>query len=118
MYPEGDDVQAIERWHPPEIWEGIDSETLNAILDDLDKGMPDGRRYTKHGAAKADRAAWQVVLRHCPDKTEAQCREIIKVWTDGKVLVDEPYDNPSTRKQEKGLRVDPDKRPEGRTQPT
>jgi hypothetical protein len=98
-YPDGDHVQAIERWHPPETWEGISSETLNAILDDLDKGMPDGRRYSRHGAA-TDRAAWQVVHQHCPDKTEAQCREIIKLWWDGKVLVEDSYDDTVTRKKE------------------
>jgi AAA domain-containing protein len=110
MYPEGDEVQAIERWDPPEIWTGIEPETLNTILDDLDAGMPDGRRYSTHGRA-TERAAWKAVQEHCPSKTEAQCREIIKVWCEAGVLVEEPYHDPVDRKEAKGLRIDPSKRP-------
>jgi hypothetical protein len=109
-YPEGDEVQAAERWDPPETWTGIEPETLNAILDDLDAGLPNGSRYSTHSRA-TDRAAWQVAQKHCPDKTEAQCREIIKVWCDGGVLVEELYFDPVSRKRVKGLQVAPSKRP-------
>jgi AAA domain/alpha-glutamyl/putrescinyl thymine pyrophosphorylase clade 1 len=52
LYPDGDEVQAVERWEPPETWAGVDGETLNAILDAIDAGLGDGRRYIDHGAAK------------------------------------------------------------------
>jgi hypothetical protein len=110
LYPEGDELQAIERWEPPETWVGIEAETLNAILDDLDAGMPDGRRYSKHGTA-TERAAWKVAQKHCPTKTEANCREMIKVWCEIELLFEKLYDDPVSRKQVQGLYVDPSKRP-------
>jgi hypothetical protein len=109
-YPEGDEVQAIEAWTPPETWAGIEPEMLDAMLDDLDRGMPDGQRYSDHGAAK-DRAAWRVVRSHCPERREAQCREIIRQWIKAGVLFADKYLNPVHRKEEKGLFVDPGKRP-------
>jgi hypothetical protein len=110
VYVEGDEVQAIERWEPPETWAGIEGDTLNAILNDLDAGTPNGRRYSKHGAA-TDRAAWKVVQKHCPAKTEAQCREIIKQWCEAGTLFEETGHDPVSRKDEKGLYVNPSKRP-------
>ncbi|MGY8679572.1 AAA family ATPase [Bradyrhizobium sp. UFLA05-153] len=46
IYEEGDDVQAIEKWLPPEVWAGITDEQINAILDDLEAGPGDDRRYS------------------------------------------------------------------------
>ena len=109
LYPDGDEVQAIERWTPPETWAGMDTATLNAILNAIDAGMPNGRRYSKHNRA-AEREAWRVVHQHCPDKAEAQCHEIIKQWSVAGVLVETDYDDPITRKARRGLAVDPGKR--------
>jgi hypothetical protein len=109
-YPDGDEVQAIERWLPPETWAGVEPETLNMILDALDKGLSDGRRYSDYKAAK-DRAAWLVVQKHCPDKGEAQCRNMIQEWIKTGALLRETYRNPIRHEEEKGLFVDADKRP-------
>ena len=46
-----------------------------------------------------------------PEKSEAQAREIIRTWVKNGVLVRYEYDNPATRKQVDGLRVDANKRP-------
>jgi hypothetical protein len=73
-------------------------------------GLPDGNRYSNASKAN-ERAAWKVVKRHAPDKTEGQAREIIKAWVKNGVLIAEEYENPLTRKQVKGLRVDNSKRP-------
>jgi hypothetical protein len=110
VYVEGDEVQAIEQWQPPETWEGAEPETLNAILDALAAGLPDGRRYSDHSKAKG-REAWQVVQKHCPGKQEAQCREMIRQWIKAGVLVEKDYDDPAARKPRKGLFVDNEKRP-------
>jgi hypothetical protein len=110
-YPNGDDVQTLIRWHPPETWEGLSSVQLNAALTEIEAGLPNGQRYSD--APKAGtRAAWQVVQRHCPDKSEKQCREIIGTWVKNGVLMNEDYDDPTDRKSRKGLRLDPTKRPE------
>jgi hypothetical protein len=115
-YPAGDNVQTVERWHPPETWSGVSSVQLNAVLTDIAAGLSDdqgnatGRRYTEGNKTTA-RSAWPVVQRHCPDRTEAQCREIIRTWLKNEVLVMEEYDDPETRKPAKGLLVCDAKRP-------
>jgi len=70
----------------------------------------DGQRYSG-GAAAKDRAAWQIVVRHAPGKSEKQAREIIKTWIRNKVLTEEEYFDPIARKPALGLELDPAKRP-------
>jgi hypothetical protein len=109
IYEEGDDVQAIEKWLPPEVWAGITDEQINAILDDLEAGPGDDRRYSAAPNAKY-RAAWLVVQQHCPGKTEAACREIIRNWLKSGVLVSKDYDDPERREPAKGLFVNKEAR--------
>ena len=109
-YPNGDDVQTVVPWHPPKTWDGVSSAQLNAALDEIEAGLPNGQRYSD--APKAtDRAAWLVIQRHCPNRTENQCREIVRTWTKTGVLTSDNYDDPVVRKTQKGLRVCPAKRP-------
>jgi hypothetical protein len=51
------------------------------------------------------------VQKHYPDKTEAQCREIVHAWLSTKLLYPDDYDDPVDYKKRKGLRVDNSKRP-------
>src|SRR5262249_10946572 len=44
LYPNGDNVQAIVEWNPPEIWQGLSESLIDRILADIDKGLPDGNR--------------------------------------------------------------------------
>jgi hypothetical protein len=108
-YPEGDEVQAIERWEPAPVWAGADgkalgSAVLDAILDDIETGLADGRRYSDSATAK-DRAAWRVVQKHCPEKPEAQCQEMVKQWVKAEVLVSKTYYDKMERKSRMGLRL-------------
>ena len=109
-YPAGDTIQVVEPWTPPETWGDLSSALLNQILNEIEKGLPDRNRYSNAASAK-ERAAWKVALRFAPHKTEAQAREIIKTWVEKGVLVTYPYNNPVTRHEVIGLRVDHDKRP-------
>ena len=109
-YPNGDEVQTVEPWKPPKIWDGLASATLNAALTEFDNGMPNGQRYTDAPAA-TDRAAWRALQKHCPGRTEAQCREIIRAWVKNGVLYHGEYDDPIDRKKRKGLKLDSAKRP-------
>lgn len=109
LYRHGDNVQTVERWMPPDMWRGA-TAAFNAILDEIDAGLPGGRLFSHVGAAK-DRAAWPVVQKHL-DRTEAQAREIIKTWIKNGVLTIVEFDDQQDRKTRKGLRSDPMKRPE------
>ena len=109
-YPNGDAVQTVAPWSPPETWAGLDSETINRILTDIDKGMDDGNFYTVTNS-KTDRAAWQVVQRFAPNKSAGQAREIIASWVKSELLTQFDYVNPKTRQSVKGLKVDSTKRP-------
>jgi hypothetical protein len=109
-YPQGDIVQTVEPWVPPDAWKDLGADEINRILTDIDAGLPDGNRYTDAPNVK-ERAAWRVVVEHAPHKSEAQAREIIKTWVKNGVLLGEAYDNPLTRKQVSGLHVKTEKRP-------
>ena len=109
-YPNGDDVQAVEPWSPPELWADMSNHLLNEILAAIDKGMENGQRYSS-AAAATDRAAWKVVMEHVPTKTEKQARTVINTWVKNGVLTMVEYTNPDTRKPAKGLKVNPEKRP-------
>jgi hypothetical protein len=110
LYPKGDDVQTVEPWTPPDTWADLSTAVLNAALTDIDAGMSSGQRYSDANAAR-ERAAWTVVQRHCPDKTEPQCREIIRTWVKNGVLYRDDYEDPIKRDQRSGLRLDASKRP-------
>jgi hypothetical protein len=109
-YPNGDEVQTVEPWTPPGLWDGLDPLLLNRVLNDLDAGQANGQRYSSAPSAQK-RAAWSMVQQHCPDKTEAQCREIIATWVENKVLLVEDYADPVERKPRSGLRVNQANRP-------
>jgi AAA domain len=109
-YPAGDTIQVVEPWSPPDTWAGISPVTLNAALDEIERGLPNGQLYSDAGAAK-DRAAWSIVARHCPSKTEGQCRQVIRAWLKSGTLYVADYDDPIQRKPRPGLHVDTTKRP-------
>ena len=106
-YPSGDNVQTVERWTPPDLWDAS-ADTLNAILDEIDAGLADERLYSHQGAAK-ERAAWPVVLKHL-DRTEEQARKMIKTWVETGVLTIVDYEDQKERKPRQGLKSDPNKR--------
>lgn len=109
-YPKGDTVQTVEVWSPPAPFAGVMSATANAILDQIDAGLSDGRRYSAHHSA-TDRAAWRVVQQFCPDKPEGPCRAMIKRWLKYEVLETRDCHDPEQREERKGLYVNGDKRP-------
>ena len=110
LYPSGDEVQTVEPWSPPDTWAETDDALLNRILSEIDAGMPDGTFYSA-GPKAQTRAAWSVICKFAPQKSEAQAREMIRVWIKNGLLVERDYDNPATRKPAKGLHVDDAKRP-------
>lgn len=110
MYPNGDEVQTVEVWNPPRLWADLPDARLNSMLTEIDRGLPDSTFYTAAPNAST-RAAWQVVRKHAPEKSEQEARKVIQTWLRSGLLVEFEYNNPETRKTVKGLRVDNAKRP-------
>jgi hypothetical protein len=109
-YPNGDEVQTVEPWTPPQTWGDLTKHTLNQILTDIEAGLSDGNRYTDAPTA-TKRAAWKVVTKNAPYKSEPQARQIIRSWVKNGVLVSGEYDDPVAYKSVQGLWVDHSKRP-------
>lgn len=109
-YPHGDEVQTVERWEPPSTWADLGRDLLNRVLDDIDAGLPNGSRYSD-AARAGDRAAWRVVTRHAPDRTERQAREIIATWVRSGTLYSQEYQDVEQRKPRIGLYVNAALRP-------
>lgn len=107
-YPDGDFVQAMEVWTPPETWQGMDADVIEAILSDIEQGMPNRQRYSNYNAAK-ERSAWLVVQNHCPEKGEAECKEVIRAWVNNGTLYVDEYHDPVRRAMTKGLYVKKEK---------
>lgn len=110
LYPNGDRVQTMVPWTPPQVWDGISDDVLKRIVDEIDAGVPgagdkgilEGGRYSDAPKATT-RAAWQVVARHTPGKTEKQCRQFIAELVKQKRLVAKDYRDPNDRRMVKGL---------------
>jgi hypothetical protein len=105
FYPQGDTVQTIECWTPPDVRESLSRELADAIIAEIGNGAGEGWLFSNHAAA-GDRAAWKVVMRFAPDLPERQCREIVRRWIEGGVLEETEYKAPDW-KWRKGLRVNP-----------
>ena len=100
-----DEVGVTTAWtYPAEATADITLEIADRILADLDRGTADGRRYTNHNRATR-RQAWPVVRRHCPLKTESQCRRIIATWLKRGPLYEDEYQDPTQHRPQIGLFV-------------
>lgn len=102
LYPNGDSVQAVAPWSPPEMWDRIDADLIARMLKDIGEGCGDGLFYTD--SRNADRQAWRVVQTHAPHKSEKSCKQIIKTWVENGILKPFSYINPETRKSVTGLK--------------
>jgi AAA domain len=103
-YPHGDTVQTVERWYPPDTWRTVTIAAANRILDLIDKGPAEGRRYS-HAAQSKDRKAWPVVQEICPELNEKQAKVVIATWLKNEVLRIDDYTDPVDSKECKGLYV-------------
>jgi hypothetical protein len=109
-YPHGDEIQTVERWHPPDHFKDVPDQVWNKILDDIDAGTEDGGRYSDHGKAKKERQAWRLVALHT-GKPEEQSKLIIRTWKKNGVIRLETYEDAAQRKNVLGFTVDDTKRP-------
>jgi hypothetical protein len=106
LYPNGDEVQVIERWTPPDLWQHV-NPVVNHILELIEPGPADGQRYSMAPQSGKTRGAWAVVMKVVgPDKiSKEQCQQVIKTWGKKGVLEERSYDDPIERKPLKGAYV-------------
>ena len=101
-YPNGDNVQTVERWTPAPLFDGLSSADLNCVLRKLGAGIGDGRRYSLASAAK-DRAAWRAVQEQFHNLAEERCRAIVKEWQKNELFEVGEYDDPMRRDKATGI---------------
>jgi hypothetical protein len=104
LYPNGDNVQTIEAWEPPDVMAQISQTEMGTILAKLDEGFDDGSLYMNHHKARQTHAAWQVVIDYSHVEKE-QAREIINRWIQRGMLYEAPFFDPYDRKDKTGLKV-------------
>lgn len=109
-YPRGDEVQTVEMWEAPDMWATMPPTIANSVLDKLDAGTPDGRRYSSSPRA-TDRAAWAIVRDIVSTLTEQQAKAVIATWHKNGVIEARIYHDPVDRKDRSGVFVNPAKRP-------
>ena len=102
----------------PETKINLDAEMVGGLFRvrgqqprSLRQALSEAAHYAARAHAGENRVAWKVVVKHAPDKSEGQAREMIRTWLKNGVLVVESYENPKTRKRVSGLLVDNTKRP-------
>jgi hypothetical protein len=105
IYPRGDEVPVAEPWFPPDLWREMSMATTNEILDAIDKGPADGRRYSPAKQATGDRAAWRIVQEHRTNLSEKQCQSVIDTWLKNGMLEKRDYQDPILHKSRAGLFV-------------
>jgi hypothetical protein len=104
LYPNGDEIQTVERWTPPDVFRQLNTAAIVQILDRIEAGPEPGRRFSPAPQAK-DRSAWRIVQEHCPSLTDKQAKKVIATWLDTGVLVAKDYDDPKAEHSRKGLFV-------------
>ena len=91
----------------PDEWAGMDDNTINAILAQIDQGPEEGERYSVRPQDK-ERWAGNVILDHpfpLADhiKTEGQAKIILKKWQSNGLIEVGEYRSAAQRKDRKGI---------------
>ena len=80
LYPNGDQVQTVEPWTPPDTFAGAQQPAA----------QPDPHRHRSRPAGRQplsptprrliERAAWRVIVKYCPDKTKPSPERSSRLW--------------------------------------
>jgi hypothetical protein len=93
-YPDGDSVQAVERWEPSSPWDGMPRATVIRVLERFKKEPVNretdapmaGERWTMEKAAK-DRWAGHVLC-DIAGRNEQEATAILKTWLEYGVITE------------------------------
>jgi hypothetical protein len=103
-YPNGDDVQTVERWIAPDIWKNLTNELVSHILDEFSNGLPDGRKYGL-GNVGQERQGWRVIQKFAPELTDKQAKIVLRKWEENGMIDTVTYTDPVKRQDQKGIIV-------------
>jgi hypothetical protein len=109
-YPNGDNVAAIGPWEPRSVWQTASDPDINDALDEIDRGLHGGGRFTDSRRGDGARWAGHILVRRF-SITDKQAANMLAVWIKNGVLFREEYFDKSQRKPRTGLNLDPLKRP-------
>ena len=104
VFTNGDIVQCIEPCLPPQPISDLPDDVIEAILREIDKGLPDGRRYSPHHSAAGERQAWKIVSR-IAERIQEQAKATITAWVKDGLLDNDKGRDPLSRKPVGGLYV-------------
>ena len=110
QYPNGDSVQAITQWSPPDLFDQHLPATINACLDTIASGFSNGVMFAKTMKGSKDRWVGSVVMGAlgCQD---GKAKAIIAAWFKSGLLEEVEFRHPETRQMNKGVAVNDDHRP-------
>lgn len=109
---EGDNVQAIEAWEPPETWTHGAAD-LNRALDQIAAGPGKGQLYSARKSGVGGAARWcGIPIKEMLDVEEGRATKMVKAWFESGLLFEQAYDDPVQRKSRSGVFVNSTKRPE------
>ena len=103
-YPNGDDVQTVERWIAPDIWKNLTNELVSQILDEFSTGLTDGRKYGL-GNVGHERQGWRVIQKFAPELTDKQAKIVLRKWEENGMIDTVTYTDPVKRQDQKGIIV-------------
>ena len=105
-------MQTVEPWTPPETFEGVTDDAITRILDEIDAAYRTEPSTAAANAAKETSglgASCKNTFRRSPRNSARHHQGLAQKQGTNDLCLDE---NPATRKDVKGLKVDKTKRPD------
>jgi hypothetical protein len=102
-YPNGDNVQTVERWYPPSPVNDFPKTKVAEIFAELRAGPGDGEFYSPQPNAKERWAG--TVISESTGKSEAEAKRILAAWIKNGALIEGDYLSPSQRKKRSRVTV-------------
>jgi hypothetical protein len=107
--PNGDNIQALKRWEPPGVMDGLTWPQISAILAAIERGLGDGEYYTlARSGASATRWAGLAFV-GIADRQPGQIVSILAAWEKSGLLQTGQYHSPSQSKSRGCVRVNQEK---------
>jgi hypothetical protein len=103
--PNGDRVQAVSRWEPPSMWEGVPMATVVRILDIIGAGKAEEQFTLRNTSADKSRWAGQVIMDEI-GQTEGQAKAMLATWVKSGLLQETKYHSAIQRRNRNGCIVD------------